>query len=213
MHKTVFAPKDKEQRQEALIEAANAVFAERGFDAATTREIAERAGCAEGLIHRYFAGKRGLLLAIIDSKAPAISEGYAAHLPPADTVQAEIEQILCYEIDSKWEKRNFMRVWMSQAAIDPELGAAIHDRVQSRIIAVIAKRLRVHQEAGRIRHDVDLDAIALAVSGLGFAGGFMSRVVFAESREKCIQSAVAAANALANGIAPINPAQSKETAR
>jgi AcrR family transcriptional regulator len=52
--------RDKEKRQRSLIDAANAVFAEHGYDAATTRAVAERAGCSEGLIHRYFGGKRGL---------------------------------------------------------------------------------------------------------------------------------------------------------
>ncbi len=199
-----FAPRDKEQRQIALIEAANAVFAERGFDAATTREIAERAGCAEGLIHRYFAGKRGLLLAIMDHKTLATGTDFASELPLRDSVQEEIEQILLHDIDSKWEKRDFMRVSVSQAAIDPEFGEAVRERVQSRIVGAIAARLRVHQDAGRIRPDVDIDAIASAVSGLGFATGFMARIAFGEPRENCINSARAAAEAIALGIAPHN---------
>ena len=36
--------RDKQRRQRKLIDAANAVFAEHGYDAATTREVAERAG-------------------------------------------------------------------------------------------------------------------------------------------------------------------------
>ena len=199
---TPFAPKDKEQRRIALIEAANAVFAERGFDAATTREIAERAGCAEGLIHRYFAGKRGLLLAIMDHKTLATGEDFASHLPMRVDLQEEIEQILLHDIDSKWEKQDFMRVCVSQAAIDPELGAAVRERVQSRIVDAIARRLRAHQDAGRVRSDVDVDALASAISGLGFSSGFMARIAFGDSREKCINTARAAAQAIALGIAP-----------
>ena len=201
MHKTVFAAKDKEQRQNALIDAANVVFAERGFDAATTREIAERAGCAEGLIHRYFAGKRGLLLAILDHKAKQIADDFGGTLRETDSVHEEIEQILVHDIDAKWEKRDFMRVSVSQAAIDPELGAAIWERMPRRQVALITARLRRHQEAGRIRRDVDVEAIASAISGLGFSAGFMYLVAFGADRDETLHIAKEAAAALARGIA------------
>ena len=50
----------------ALIAAsARAVFAERGFAGATTREIADRAGASEVLIFRYFGSKAALFEEII----------------------------------------------------------------------------------------------------------------------------------------------------
>ncbi|MCW2830558.1 MAG: HTH-type transcriptional repressor [Aeromicrobium sp.] len=44
-----------------LVEAARALFAERGYGGATTRLIAERAGVSEDLIFRYYRSKSGLL--------------------------------------------------------------------------------------------------------------------------------------------------------
>jgi len=200
MHRTTFATRDKEHRQTALIDAANAVFAERGFDAATTREIAERAGCAEGLIHRYFAGKRGLLLAILDDKASQVADEFGSNLPETDSLEEEIDQIIVHDIDIKWEKRDFMRVSVSRAAIDPDLGAAIRQRVAQRQVALIASRLRRHQDAGRIRPDVDVEAIASAISGLGFAAGFMYQIAFGAPREETLNIAKVAAAAIARGI-------------
>ena len=55
-------------REESLVAAAGRLFASRGYEATTTRQIASEAGCAEGLIHRYFQGKEGLLLALIRSR-------------------------------------------------------------------------------------------------------------------------------------------------
>jgi len=43
-----------------IIEAARVVFAEKGFDAATTRDIAEHAGVNQAMIHYYFGSKRQL---------------------------------------------------------------------------------------------------------------------------------------------------------
>jgi len=199
-HTTLFAPRDKEQRRDALIEAANAVFAERGYEAATTREIAERAGCAEGLIHRYFAGKRGLLLAILDHKGGHAADTYCENVPPKDTVSEEIEAILFYELDSKWEKRDFMRVCVSEASIDPEVGHVVRESIQARQVQAIAQRLLRHREGGRIRADVDLTAIAYVINGIGFSVGFMNRVAFARTRKDCEQMIRQAATAIALGI-------------
>ena len=202
MTHTTFAPRDKEQRQLALIDAANAVFAERGYDVATTREIAERAGCAEGLIHRYFAGKRGLLLAILEHKGQVLTSEWGAALPDLDSVRDEIEQILLHDIRLKSERSNFMRVSVSQAAIEPDIGAAIRDGVRARQVEFIAAKLQRHQDAGRIREDVNIAALSTAISGLGFATGFMYVVAFGGARKDAERIAREAAAAIARGIAP-----------
>jgi AcrR family transcriptional regulator len=214
MTHTPFLPKDKEQRRVALIDAANAVFAERGYDCATTREIAERAGCAEGLIHRYFAGKRGLLLAILQHKGMQVREEYGATLPDRDSVHEEIEQILLHDVQGKWERRNFMRICVSQAAIDPEIAAAVRDGVQSGQVEFMTRRLNKHKQAGRIRPDVDIDAIAQGISGLGFSIGFTYRVAFGRSCEDAEQIIRESAGAIARGIStnpvPFLPVPSKD---
>ena len=207
MH-TTFAPRDKIGRRLALLEAATSVFAERGFEAATTREIAERAGCAEGLIHRYFAGKRGLLLAILEHKGRHAADSYLENVPPRDTVLEEIESILLFELDSKWDKRDFMRICVAEASIDPDVGAAVRDGIQARQVEFIASRLRRHQDAGRIRPDIDIDAIAYTINGIGFSAGFMNRVAFARDRKETEKIIHHAAAALARGIS-----SQKETPR
>jgi AcrR family transcriptional regulator len=40
-----------------ILEAADELFAEVGFDATTTREIATRAGVNEALIHYHYEGR------------------------------------------------------------------------------------------------------------------------------------------------------------
>ena len=49
----------------ALLDAALALFSEKGFDRATTREIAERAGVDPALIMRYFGSKAALYVAAV----------------------------------------------------------------------------------------------------------------------------------------------------
>ncbi|HWE75669.1 MAG TPA: CerR family C-terminal domain-containing protein [Stellaceae bacterium] len=64
--KTIPAADEKLQRtREALLEAAGNVFAEKGFDRATGKEICERAGANAAAVNYYFGGVEGLYAAVL----------------------------------------------------------------------------------------------------------------------------------------------------
>ena len=71
---------DAQASREALLEAAEAIFDERGYDAATVRDIGERAGVDAALIARYFGEKEGLYLATLQREGRPTM--------PTDPVQA-----------------------------------------------------------------------------------------------------------------------------
>jgi AcrR family transcriptional regulator len=191
----------KQSRQRALIDAATLAFAEKGYDSATTREVAERSGCSEGLIHRYFGGKRGLLIAIVGSRADDLAGESAAEMPPRETLAEDVEQLLLWPLDAFWERRDFLRVCVSQAVIDAEVGRMIGNRLNGARVRFITERLRIHQDAGRIRQDVDVAAIALSISGLNIAVGFFGQVVFEMDRPLTRQIARETARVITAGMA------------
>lgn len=55
-------------RQASLIQAAASLFAAKGFDGTTTKEIAKAAGVSEALVFKYFPTKRTLYAAILAEK-------------------------------------------------------------------------------------------------------------------------------------------------
>jgi len=61
--------------KQALLTAASALFAERGFDRTTTRDIGERAGLDPTLIARYFGNKAALYLATLRTDFAAEEPG------------------------------------------------------------------------------------------------------------------------------------------
>ena len=63
-----------EWRRERILDAALEVFGSKGFDAATTRDLAAGAGVTSGLIYHYFGNKEALLLAVI------VERGFASEL-------------------------------------------------------------------------------------------------------------------------------------
>ncbi len=67
------AAHERRDAQEAILDAAEAVFAGNGFDGATTRAIAEEAGVNAALIHYYFRSKENLFGAVFARRADAIN--------------------------------------------------------------------------------------------------------------------------------------------
>jgi AcrR family transcriptional regulator len=63
---TVAVRSTAEERREQIIEAAVLVFADRGFEAASTDEIARRVGISQPYLFRLFRTKRELVLACIE---------------------------------------------------------------------------------------------------------------------------------------------------
>lgn len=59
--------RETRDRRMQILEAAVTLFAERGYQRATVKEIAARAGIAPGTIYLYFRNKRELLLALAET--------------------------------------------------------------------------------------------------------------------------------------------------
>jgi TetR/AcrR family transcriptional regulator len=64
--------------RERIVAAAVSAFADLGFDGATTRDIAERAGVNQGLITYHFAGKLALWQAAMDDVFGRLRAHFAA---------------------------------------------------------------------------------------------------------------------------------------
>ncbi len=71
------------ERVERILDAAAFVFAEVGFEAATTEGIAARADTSIGSLYQFFPNKRALLYAIAQRYAERVSELF-------DRVEAEV---------------------------------------------------------------------------------------------------------------------------
>jgi AcrR family transcriptional regulator len=91
-------------KQRRIFAAAAALFNERGFDAVTTQEIADRADVATGTVFRYASSKGELLLMVYNEKfREAIEAGTRAASEindPAKATIALIDPIIAFAADS-----------------------------------------------------------------------------------------------------------------
>jgi AcrR family transcriptional regulator len=81
-------------KRDAVCEAALELFAEKGIEATTTREIAERAGAAEGTLYRHFRGKEDLAHSLYQRCAGELRERLAAASAPTKPPRARLEALV-----------------------------------------------------------------------------------------------------------------------
>ena len=55
-----------QQRRAQLLDVARARFAQRGFDATSVEEIADKAGVSKPVVYEHFGGKEGMYAVIVD---------------------------------------------------------------------------------------------------------------------------------------------------
>ncbi len=99
-------PRDEARRaknevyRQHILEAAEKVFAERGFEAAKVQEISALAGLSMGTIYGIFPGKLELFTAILESHGKTLLDVVQAvaarRLPPREALDALIEIYIDY---------------------------------------------------------------------------------------------------------------------
>ncbi len=60
------------ERREQLLDVGRTLFAERGYEATSTEEIASRAGVSKPVVYEHFGGKEGLYAVVVDREMQAL---------------------------------------------------------------------------------------------------------------------------------------------
>jgi AcrR family transcriptional regulator len=68
------------ERREQLLDVARALFAEKGFDAASVEEIAHRANVSKPVVYEHFGGKEGIYAVVVDREMRTLLNGMTAAL-------------------------------------------------------------------------------------------------------------------------------------
>jgi AcrR family transcriptional regulator len=161
--------RNKAERRRRVLDAARAVFLEHGYDDATTREIAARAGVAVGTVFVYARDKRDLLMMIVNDDLEAVTDASFANL---DGDEPFLDKLIAL-----FEPR--YRYWVR----DPALSTfALHETASARVSGVpseterfygrrhriidkLAELVDAEQRAGRLGRPDDPHTIALFLIG------------------------------------------------
>lgn len=136
--------------REAILTAARATFAERGFDAASIRSIATVAGVDPALVHHYFGSKEELFRATV-----------SIPVDPAELVP----RVLAGGRDEVGERlvRTFLTVWDSP--VGTAAVALLRSAMSNQWTARLLREFLVTQILRRVVEQLDLDPAELPLRG------------------------------------------------
>lgn len=128
--------------REVVLDAAERLMAEQGYDAATVAAIVEQAGIPPSSIYHYFGSKEGVLLAVMQRGA----NRFFAALPDVDRRRGSpIEHLrtLVETIAATLERNpDFLRILVVMAAQPINAGEGEVHRVVNRVRELALVRLR-----------------------------------------------------------------------
>jgi AcrR family transcriptional regulator len=154
----------KAERRRRLKEAATAVFAEKGYEAATTREIAARAQLGAATLFRYAEQKRDLLLMIVNDALNDIDAIAFAQVdssaPLADVLLVLFTPRFQYWSANLSLARETIHETVLARASDETFEARRYSIRRRHLLEVIVDLIRRKQECGEVRSDEDPELIA-----------------------------------------------------
>ncbi|MDG4834005.1 TetR/AcrR family transcriptional regulator [Solwaraspora sp. WMMD1047] len=150
---------DARRNQEALLEAAAAVFVAAGVDA-PVRDVAARAGVGVGTIYRHFPTRADLIVAVYRHQVEACAAAGPALLAQGPTPYAALAKWLDLFVDFLVTKHGLAEAMQSD---DPAF-QALHAYFLDRLVPVCAELLDAAVTAGEIVSD--LNALVL-MRGIG----------------------------------------------
>jgi TetR/AcrR family transcriptional regulator, cholesterol catabolism regulator len=152
--------RNKEDKRQRLCAAASLLFESAGYEATTTRAIAERAGVATGTLFLYADDKADLLFLVFhDELKQAFDQGIAS-LPPGSSLQGELRHLVAhlFEVYGKHPK-----------AAAPFLGALPFARSRNAVamnsltiafLLWMGERVEAAKARGEVRADVEASVAA-----------------------------------------------------
>lgn len=138
-------------RRDQILDAAAAVFADKGFDRATTKEIAQAAGVSEGTIYNYFDSKFGLLVGIMGRIAEV--EQLPGELAEAmhGGVRDFLVVALRHRMDRIEQGEELLKAVLPQVFVNPELRGQFYEQYVLRIAELLEQYVQVQIDEGRLR--------------------------------------------------------------
>ena len=135
-------------RKNQILEAACIVFHEKGYDRATTKEIAEAADVSEGTLYNYFDSKRDLLIGLVqDFTNETIAQIGEIQ---AEGIEDLLIQVMIRRLQSMRQKR-LITLFLHEARMDPEIHRYYVEEMLGRFVHELEDRLLVLTEAGIMR--------------------------------------------------------------
>lgn len=122
-------PQPEAKTRTRILQAAQRLFAHKGYDGTTTRDLAQAAGVAEGTIFRHFDSKKAILIEIASAGWIEILTDLLTDLSEMASYRA-VAQMMRRRMVNMQKNNDLLRICFMEAQFHPDL----RDRIQSEVI-------------------------------------------------------------------------------
>ncbi|MBW4681931.1 MAG: TetR/AcrR family transcriptional regulator [Microcoleus vaginatus WJT46-NPBG5] len=123
-------PPSEAQTRNRILQSAQRLFANKGYEGTTTRDLAADAGVAEGTLFRHFSNKKAILVEVATQGWVDILTDLLTELSEMGSYKA-VGQVMRRRMLHLRDNADMMRVCFLEAQFHPEL----RDRIQVEVIA------------------------------------------------------------------------------
>lgn len=181
---------DREQRRQQIIDGALEVFAKKGFENATNKDIASAAGIGSaGLIYHYFADKADLFRQVVEQRAPALQllmhSEELMDLPPRQVLR-QLGDAFIHTVENRATVA-VVRVMLGEALRRPSVAQMINTIGPTRVFNFLTRYLEYQMDKGTLRR-VDPSAAARCLVG-SMVGFMVAREVFPQPDSPSLSAA------------------------
>jgi AcrR family transcriptional regulator len=144
--------RDAAATKDALLQAAQVLFGEKGFERTTIREIGERAGVDAALIARYFGNKADLYIAAV------VAEDLGERQPREYDGLQQIADVVLRGSDDRGPGPILQAI--IRADTSAEIRQAAQDRLTRRLVDPLAATMAdQHVDRARLRAEIAVSAL------------------------------------------------------
>jgi AcrR family transcriptional regulator len=188
-------------RRQEILQAAAVLFAEKGYQRTSVREIANRAGIAPGTIYLYFDSKGDLLIGLMKCLAELEDLGEEVAQALESDARAFLTTMFRNRMGRVIESEEMLRAILPQMLVQPALREQFHREFVAPVIELMEEYVETRIEQGDLR-PVDVSLTVRAVQSM-FIGMLLMRILDDDPlRERWDEMPEAVATLLFEGLSP-----------
>lgn len=130
------------QSRERVLDAAERVMAEDGFEAGTIARVVGESGIPLSSVYHYFGSKEGLLLAVMERGAEMFFAGLPDFGRPGGSALNHLERVVGAAAAALERRPNFLRLLIVFALQPPDTASGEVERMVSQLRELALDRLR-----------------------------------------------------------------------
>ena len=143
------------ERRDQILDAANALFADRGYDEVSIEDIAESAGVTRGLVHHYFGGRKEVYIGLLE-RLGAVREEQLPR-PVGRSARARVGDSVSRWLD--WTEANRL-IYLGTIApgediADPDVRRVVGELVSRAVVLVTVLHADMAEDSPRLRYALE----------------------------------------------------------